>query len=104
MTDLTQFLTWLAVSGGAVVSATWLLNQLAWFKAREASAQSWILLGAAVGLALIAKAVLVFVPAETLAEIQPWFETVASIVAVFLTSRGVNALLVWHRSTLIPKG
>jgi len=96
MTDLIQFLTWLSVSGGAVIAAAWIWNQIDWFKLQSQKAENWIMLGTALALALLSKAALLYIPPDVLAQIQPWFETIAGIVAVFLTGRAANAMLYYH--------
>ena len=87
MTDMVQFLTWLASAGGAAATLSFILERIPQFQDLDSNYKSWVNLGGTIVLALSAFAVLTYVPAATLALLAPWFKVVAACVVAWLASQ-----------------
>lgn len=84
---LPQFLVWLA-AGGAVILLSWFTERWSWFQVKLTPDQRfWFhLIGSSV-IALIAVAIQQFVPAEVLAQLQPYFTAIIAVVTLFMTNQ-----------------
>lgn len=80
-------LLFLTTAGGIGVAISFLFEQRAWFQALAPNAKFWIVLAASIGIPLGAKAVLEFVPPDTITSLTPWFEIAALGFGTFLASQ-----------------
>jgi len=90
--DIKEFLLWIAVSGGAAVLFSWVAEQVGWFQKQVPKTKWWISMLGSVVLAVGAKLIIDFVPAETLAAIAPYFAIVAAVVVSFVANQVAHAL------------
>lgn len=93
-TQLIPVLTWLMTVGAAVAGAmlvSFLSNRWPAFNAWSANTKFGIQAAASLILGLGARAILQYVPPETLAELQPWFLTVVMAVAPLLANQWTHA-------------
>lgn len=84
---LPEFLTWLASAAGATVALSFVAERIPAFQALAPEVKSYVMLGGSVALALVAYAVLAFVPAETLAQLAPWFQVVYGVVGAWIANQ-----------------
>lgn len=74
--DPTQFLTWLATSGGAAVALAFVTERLSAFQKLTPQNKQLVHFIGPIAISLVAYAVLTYVPPEVLAQIAPWFQIV----------------------------
>lgn len=87
MTDITEFLTWLATSAGASVAFAFITERLSVFQSLSSRAKEIVHLVGPIAFALIAYAVLTYVPAEVLAQLAPIFQIVAAGVTAWVAGQ-----------------
>lgn len=84
---LPEFLTWLASAVGATVALSFVAERIPAFGALTPEVKGYVMLGGSAVLALTAYAVLNFVPADTLAQLAPWFQVVYGVVAAWIANQ-----------------
>ena len=90
--SLTDFLLWLASSGGAGIMLAFILERIPAFQTLASEAKSWVTLAGTIALALAAFAILTYVPVNVLTTIAPFFAVVAGVVTTWLASQGAHAV------------
>lgn len=85
--DLTQFLTWLGSAAGATAALSFIAERIPAFQSLTPQIKGYVMLGGSAALALIAYAVLTFVPPDQLAQLAPWFQVIYGVVAAWITNQ-----------------
>lgn len=85
--SLTDFILWLTTSAGTSAVLSFLFERWAYFQAQSAKLKPWIMYGASLAVALAAYAVIVFVPADVIATLQPWFLIAAGVTVPFVATQ-----------------
>lgn len=85
--DLTQFLTWLASAAGATAFLSFVAERIPAFQALSASAKGYVMLGGSIVLAMIAFAILTYVPPAALEQLKPWFQVLYGVIAAWLANQ-----------------
>lgn len=75
---LNEFLVWLT-GGGVVICLSWLFERIDWYQNLEAKMKRLVFFLSCVLVALGAYAVQVYVPADILSMLAPYFAIVASL-------------------------
>ncbi len=92
--DLLGALGWLA-AGGAAPAISLLLSKQKWFNAiANPQAKVWIVMSGVVGLPLLAKALVDFVPATVWGTVQPWWAVAVAAFEIGWPLSQVTHLLV----------
>lgn len=74
---LDNFLLWL-IAGGSVVAVSWILEQVAWFQSLPSKTKQLVQYGASIAVGLAALAIQLYVPADVLDQLEPFFAVIAS--------------------------
>ena len=93
--DLNSFITWIIYSGGALLIASWVLDNIPKFGILASKTKKFINIAVALLLAYGCYATIVYVPANILLLLDPWFKIGAGIVTLY------SAQQVVHRMTKI---
>ena len=88
--SLSQFLVFLASSGGAAVVFSFVAERIADFQKLTSDQRSYVILAGSIILAAGAYAVMAFVPQDNLAAAAPWFQVVAGVIATWLATQGAH--------------
>lgn len=102
--DLPSLLTWIAAGGGAMAVVSWLCNRWPWFLGQEGDKKSLLILGFSLIVAIIAKLLLTFLPADVMTWLSP---LVAACIAVFMiwqSSQASYAIQKSARKTVTQAG
>jgi len=91
-TDLLPFLQWLVYAGGSILIGSWILEHIPRFVAAPPEAKKIINIIVDVVLALGFYAIMVFVPADILATLAPWFTVAAGTVVLYSGGQVVHKL------------
>ena len=91
--SLNELIKWLVYSGGAVVLVSWLLDQIPAFLALPSKVKYWVALVLSVAVSLIFYALLVYLPAETWAALDPWFLVASGTIVAY------SVMQIYHRIT-----
>lgn len=83
MQSISELLSWIIYSGGAILAASWLLERISGFQAQSPENKRWIAMAASVAIALAAYAILTYVPAQILAQINPWLTVAAGTIVLY---------------------
>lgn len=92
MTDLLPFLQWIVFSGGAILIGSWILEHIPAFVTAPPEAKKLTAISVDVVLALGFYAILVFVPADVMAVLAPWFTVAAGTVVLYSGGQVVHKL------------
>lgn len=84
---LPDFLTWLASAAGAAAALSFVAERIPAFTALAPDVKGYAMLIGSALLALAAYAVLAFVPAETLAQLAPWFQVIYGVAAAWIANQ-----------------
>lgn len=84
---LEEFLKWLITSSGASAVMSFLLERFPPFQKLSSQVKAWVTYGGTLVLALGAYAIIIYVPAETLAALAPWFTILAGVTIPFVASQ-----------------
>ena len=84
---ITQFFAWLVTASGAAAAASFILERIPAFQAWVSPYKSYIILVVMLGIGLIAYAAMTYMPADMLAQLEPWFKIVALIVGAWVSSQ-----------------
>lgn len=90
--ETTKLLAQLATGGLAMVVVSWLLEQSDKFHALAAKTKAWLVLGLTLVVALVAQAVLQFVPAAWIQAAEPFVKVVLIATTAWLTSQTYHAV------------
>jgi uncharacterized membrane-anchored protein len=77
MKTVTELLSWIVYSGGAILAASWVLDRIKRFQAATAENKRIFVMGTSVLVSLAGYAILTYVPPEIMTQLNPWL-TVAS--------------------------
>ena len=83
MDNLVEFLNWIIYSGGAMLVASKLLELFPAFAALESKVKWSINLAICMVLAIGAYALLVYLPADVIAVIDPWFKVISGLFMLY---------------------
>lgn len=89
---LNDFLLWLASSGGAAATMSFVAERIPSFQNLPSQKRSLYILIGSVVIALVAYAVLRFVPAGTLDQLSPFFAIIYSIAGTWVASQVAHKL------------
>lgn len=84
---ITEFLVWLGSSAGATAFLSFVAERLPAFQDLSSTAKGYWMLGGSVAIALIAWAVLTYLPPEILAQLAPVFQIVYGAVASWIANQ-----------------
>lgn len=84
---LTDFIVYLGSSGGAAAFASFVLERLPWFKTLTSDQRSYTVLVVSVVVALVAAAILKYVPADVLTQMAAWFQIVYGVAFTWMLSQ-----------------
>lgn len=84
---LTDFIIWLGTAAGSSAVLAFLFERWPYFQAQPAARKPWIVYFSTVALALASYAVIVYVPADIIAALQPWFAVIAGVTVPFVASQ-----------------
>ena len=90
-TDLYEFLKWLVYSGGAILIGSYVLERIPAFVSAPSDTKKLIAIAVNVALALGFYAVLVYVPANAMEALTPWFTVAAGTVILYSGGQVVHA-------------
>ncbi len=82
-----DFLLFMASAGGASAAFAFIAERVPAFQALPASRKSLVMLGGSLLIALLAWAVLTFIPAATLAQIAPAFQVAYGVVGTWIAGQ-----------------
>jgi hypothetical protein len=86
--SITEFLVYLANSGGSIVIVSWLLEQWGWYQLQTPNMKRNLFFGLSAFVSILAYMVLTYVPTETLQMIAPFFQILfATFTAIFLGTK-----------------
>lgn len=88
----TDFINWVLYTGGALIVASFLLERIARFQAQSSDAKWLISRGVAVVTALGLYALLKYLPADVLKEIDVYFKIASGVVLSGGVMQGYHAL------------
>lgn len=83
MQSISELLSWIIYSGGAILAASWVLERIRGFQAQSPENKRWIAMATSVAIALAAYAILTYVPAQILAQIDPWLIVVWGTIILY---------------------
>jgi hypothetical protein len=87
--ELVEFLTYLS-GVGVVAALSFVFERVDWFQMLDPKYKEYVFFGACVVVALGAKAILVYVPADALEQFAPWFASVASIFSYLFIGKAFH--------------
>ena len=88
--DINSFLAWLATGGGATITASWILEQLAWFQALTADSKKWTFFGVSAFISVASLAAVAYIPASMFLAITPYFMGIAGTFLFVFFGSGFN--------------
>jgi len=91
-TDLMSFLQWLIYSGGSILIGSWILEHISAYIDLPIDAKKLIAIAVNVALSLGFYAILVYVPADIMASLAPWFTIAAGTVVLYAGGQVVHRL------------
>lgn len=77
--SFSEFLNFLLVGGGGIVAVSWIWEKFNLFSNMSPEDKKMVLFGFSAAISLIAYAANQFIPAETIALIDPYFKIVAGL-------------------------
>jgi len=83
MKTVSELLQWVVYSGGGIIVASWALERIKRFQAATAENKRLIAMASSVAVSLAGYAILTYVPAATLALINPWLTVAAGTVVLY---------------------
>lgn len=84
-TNLVEFLTWIVYGGGAAISASFILEKMAWYTEKPGEVKKNIYFGIVTTFTILMYLVLNYVPQTILEAITPYFGIIAiSFINVYL--------------------
>jgi hypothetical protein len=86
-----QVLVWIA-GGGCIVAASWLLERFPKYTALASNIKELIFFGVAIVLGGGAYAIGIYVPAEVLAQIAPYFAIVSMVFSYIFLGKGFHSV------------
>lgn len=89
--DIKSFLIWLSSAGGAAAALSFIAERLPAFQKLTSGQKQAVHLGGSLAIALIAYAILTYVPPEMLEQIKPIFALVAAVVGSWITGQVAHA-------------
>jgi uncharacterized membrane-anchored protein len=93
MKSVTELLSWVIYSGGAILAASWILERIRGFQAQTPENKRLIAMAVSVAIAVAAYAVLTYVPAQILVQLDPWLTV--TLGTIILYSGGQ----IYHQAT-----
>jgi len=93
MKDINELLNWIVNSGGGILAASWALERIRGFQARAPDTKRLITIVVSVGISLAAYALMTYVPAAIMAQVNPWLTVAAGTVIVYSGGQ------VYHQAT-----
>lgn len=87
---MNDVLVWLMSAAGAIACVSWAFERMSWFQNLSSEAKEWTMFAGSALVALAARAVVVYVPADMLTQIAPWFEMVVAIFVTLFLSKGFH--------------
>ena len=91
--ELAQFLQWLIGSGGAVMAASWILEQIPqWMQWENSAGKKWSFFGLSAAIGSAALAVIQYAPAAALEAIAPYFAVLAAAFATIFMGEAFHKL------------
>lgn len=99
--NLPAFLAWIAMGGGASAIVSWLCERWTWYQVQPADRKSLYMLLATAALAILAKVLVDYLPAEVIQVATPYIAILVSIVSVWATGQGFH--LLQRKSTKIER-
>ena len=95
--DLGQFLTWIGSNAAIGMVTSWIMANWCWFQNRPAGQKTLILYGVAVGMGVISRLAVTYVPAGIVTDLQPYY-------LILLTSAViVGGQQLWYLKVVKPK-
>ena len=99
--NLPAFLIWIAMGGGASAIVSWLCERWPWYQAQPSDRKSLYMLLATAVLAILAKVLVDYLPADIIAAATPYIAILVSIVSVWATGQGFH-MLQKHSTKIEP--
>jgi hypothetical protein len=95
--DLGAFLSWFGGSAaiGAVIS--WLMANWAWFQTRSSGQKTAILYGLAVGMGIVSRLAVTYIPAGVVTDLQPYYSILLTSAVI------VGGQQIWYAKVEKPK-
>jgi hypothetical protein len=81
--DVAGLFNWLVYGGGVLIVASWVLDKIPAFVVLPTETKKLLNMTTSVFLALASYAVIVYVPAEAFAMIDPWFKITLGVVLMY---------------------
>lgn len=88
--DLTQFLAWLANSGGAAIAISWIAERLPWYQSLTSYQKEYSFVLATIAVAILGYLGLTYIPPQALKDIAPIFGVVYSTFAALFVGKGFH--------------
>lgn len=85
--SISDFLTFLASSAGASAALSFIAERIPAFQQLTAQQKGLTMLGGSLAIALAAYATLTYVPAETLAQLAPYFQIAYGVVGTWIANQ-----------------
>jgi hypothetical protein len=89
---LIQLMSWIVYSGGSILIMSWVADRIQAFANATRDAKQNIIIAGSVILALGFYAILSYVPATVLVQLEPWFRIVFGIVITYSGGQVVHIL------------
>lgn len=90
--DFASLLTWLIAGGGASAVVSWLAERSTWFQGLDARAKWVLMVVASCLIAIVAKLLLDFLPAQVFSAIEPYATVIIIIVSTYLTGQAAHGI------------
>lgn len=89
-TDIVELLKWLVYSGGVVLAISKILELIPAFERLKADVKYWLNMALCVVASLVCYALLIYVPADVWAILNPWFLVVTGTILVYSNGQVVH--------------
>jgi hypothetical protein len=93
MKSVSELLNWIVNSGGGILVASWALERIRGFQAQPPDNKRLITIAVSVGISLAAYAIMTYVPAVIMSQVNPWLTVAAGTVIVYSGGQ------VYHQAT-----
>jgi uncharacterized membrane-anchored protein len=91
-TELLPFLQWLVYAGGSILIGSWILEHIPAFINLQPDIKKLIAIVVNVALSLGFYAVMVYVPADIMVQLAPWFTVAAGTIVLYSGGQVVHKL------------
>jgi len=93
MKSVTELLSWVIYSGGAILAASWILERIRLFQEQTPETKRLVAMAISVTIALAAYTILVYVPAQILVQLDPWLTVILGTIILYSGGQ------IYHQAT-----